>query len=59
MYILIYMPILHYKELTEFPTIIKDNNKALYDRKNTILNLQPKLADVTKDRDELRNDHFY
>ena len=40
------------KILTEFSSILEDNN-----RENTISNLQHKLAEVTKDRDELKRNY--
>ena len=45
------------KILTEFSSILEDNNKALRDRENTISNLQHKLAEVRKDRDELKRNY--
>ena len=45
------------KMLTEFSNILEGNSKALSDRENTISNLQHKLAEVTKERDELKRNY--
>ena len=56
----IYMPIRLRlrRSLTEFINIIKDKMKNKSSHENAILNLQRKLAKVTKDRDELKHDYF-
>ena len=43
--------------LTEFSNSLEGNNKALSDRENTISTLQHKLAEVTKERDELKRNY--
>jgi predicted RNase H-like nuclease (RuvC/YqgF family) len=42
--------------LTEFSNILENKNKVIYDLENTIIELEHKLAEVSKDRDELKND---
>ena len=45
------------KMLTEFSDILEGNNKALSDRENAISNLQHKLVEATKERDELKRNY--
>ena len=45
------------KKLTVFSNILEDNNKALSDRENTVSNIQHKLAEVMKERDELKHNY--
>ena len=43
--------------LSEFSNLLDDNIKALSDCDNTISNLQHKLPEVTKDRNELKRNY--
>ena len=43
--------------LTEFSNILENKNKVIYDLENTIIELEHKLAEVSKDRDELKQNY--
>ena len=43
--------------LTEFSNILENKNKVIYDLENTIIELEHKLAEVSKDRDELKHNY--
>ena len=43
--------------LTEFSNILENKNKVIYDLENTIIELEHKLAEDSKDRDELKHNY--
>jgi hypothetical protein len=43
--------------MTEFSNILESKNKVIHDLQNTIIELEHKLAEVSKDRDELKHNY--